>query len=307
MKTLDQHHAQMLEANEALKQDVQRDTFLAEWLNEIEEYQPVFLEKTKALTSEARRRLAHEHGFRTWEHFDAAMKTSRKLARDYVHHPAFLSLWSALKEHDRQSGWVDLYGPHNGGVPRQLMDAVVDWYKLPKLTNAERWRLQKKVASLCEELLSSLEQLTPAPIGDDPFSSIRVPTEKAERVMRFLRVPDELLTVPSSRPPWFLSSVLTDALQSAGIDAAWYIRQVRGAASVQPRRGTAPRKINAKSAFRTYLVQQAYALICPYSFTRITGKYRLVADVVEVISGDICTEEDVRKLAIRRSAEDLRE
>lgn len=305
VKTLSKHHEELRKANDELKDEVRRDAFLAEWLAEIEAYKPIFHAEVQGMSSDDRERVAHERGFRTWRLYSEAVDAANKLVHDYVYHPSFKRLWTALKEYDKSFGWVDRYGPHNGGVPRQLMETVVDWYRLPKLTASERWKLQQRVAVLCDELLICIGQLSPAPVGEDPFGSIKVPAVQAEKLMRNLGVPEDLLVVPSDRPPWLLSSVATRALTMAGIDAAWYVGQLKEAANVRPMARSAPRKINAKSAYRTYLIQQVYALICPHGTNRMSSKYRLVADVVEALTGDLCTEEDVRKQVPRITAEDL--
>lgn len=296
--------AELAHVNQQMKDDVEKDTFLREWLDEINQYKPIFDAKNKALSASERESDALAKGYRTWRQYIDAVDGSNRLYYLYVHGEAFQRLWHVLKDCDKSSGFVDLYGPHNGGAPLRLSRAFSEWYSLPKFTKAERSQHCEKIKRLCDELLLLVGQITPVGEADDPFRFARISYEQAQHLLAAFKSPDSLIGDGASREAWTIRRTAQMALERGGITAAWCVQNIRDAASIEPLLSPTPTKIRAKSAFKTYLILNLNRIVWS-AFTEIPGRQQLIADVVVELANMDCTAEDVRKAIANIEPEDF--
>lgn len=288
-----------------LRDVVEKDQFLQAWLDEVERFQPTFDADNAKLDAAQREKRAKDCGYRTWRQYLDAVAAANRLSYLYVHGEAFKRLWVALKEYDKSAGWVELYGPHNGGVPSRLMAGVAEWYQAPKFTKAEMARHNRKITKLCDELLLLIGQVTPSLEHGDPFRFAHISDEQADRLLEAFHYPpppnDDKQEL--RRSTWKRRRIVQSALEYGGIDAAWCIKNIKIGANQDPATKGMPTKVRAKSAFKTYLILKLNKIIWT-PFGSIRGLHQLMADVVAELTDSDCSAEDVRKAITSSDAED---
>lgn len=299
----DEHSAELAHINTKLVDDVERDTFLAEWLNSITQHQPAFDEYNAKLNDAQRQIEAKNKGYRTWRQYMEAVSASSRLFYLYVHGAAFKRLWSALKAHDRAAEWPWLYGPHNGGVPTKLARCLNEWHEAPKFTKAERAQHCKKITKLCDELSLLIGQITPGTENHDPFRFANISDEQAGHLLNVFQSPDSMKEITPRRPRSMRTRLVQLALERGGIDAQWCISNIKAAALRGHMVDTLPTKVRGKSAFKTYLIQSLDKILWSPAGS-IPNRSQLIADVVAEVSDSDCSDDDVRKAIAKPRAED---
>jgi hypothetical protein len=293
--------AEWREAQAKFEKDIEGNAFLKVWLaNNIEGRRQIEAE-TNGLTASERAAYALERGCRTWAALIAGVEACDQLFHSYVYSPAFADLWAFLKELDRRGGSIELFCPANGAVPARLIEAVVEWHRLPKFTKTEHKRHCDRIAVLCDELQILLGQLSPASYPD-PFEFLPIGSEQASKITTMIGV----RSVPSQdAPPWREKRRLQHILKAAGIDFRWTVSALREQSKVDTSSRFTPTKIRSKSAYKTFLIRHLDSAIDPFLISRpIRGLHQIVADVVGEITRQDCSAEDVRKALASRGSED---
>lgn len=273
---------------------VEKDVFLSDWLAQAELVKSEFYLTTRQFNQAQRQVFAKERGYRTWSQLLATGEAVLRVHHLFVKSEGFRNLWAALKEDDSKMGWVNLYGPHNGGVPLRLLRAVQEWHELPKFTRAERAKQCKKIIQLCDELTVLVGQLTPSTMFGDPFKLPHITGDQASRLMKSFESPESMASAKPTDPSDRVVNRVRYALEHGGIDAFWCIKNIEIAASQEPMVAKLPTKIRAKSAYKTFLVIRAHQALW-FNHGPLRGLHQLIADVVAEITESDCSAEDVRK------------
>lgn len=293
-KGLDEHRAEMARINNELADEVEKDTFLNDWLKSIAEYQPTFDAHNATLNDAQKHREAANKGYRTWRQYMDAVSASNRLFSLYVNGESFKQLWRALREHDRAAEWPWLYGPHNGGVPTKLARCLNEWNETPKFTKSERTLHCKKIIKLCDELSLLIGQITPGTEYDDPFRFASISSEQVGDLLNAFQSPDSMKEIDPSHTPWRRTRLVQLALERGGIDAQWCINNIKTAATRSPMFDKMPTKVRGKSAFKTYLILNLDKILWSPAGV-IPNRGQLIADVVAEVADIDCSAEDVRK------------
>jgi hypothetical protein len=290
----------------ALAREVKADTFLADWHAESLRYEIDARRFEESSTSEERENMARSRGFRTWRQHRACAKHCSEMVRQFVEEKAFGALWGRLKKLDSAHGSPDLYGPHNGGVPSKLLQAIEVWYQQPKLTKAARAKHHGRIKALCDELSILLEQLTPSGTFDQ-FRSIGITAEAATDLLNLLGV-SELRKAELHARVGGPEKFVEYALAEAGVTPALAVRSLADSAR---RRGwdVLPPKVNSQTAFRTYLIRQLNDGLYSLSIGAGEGPLipdALVAELVAIVTRQDCSIDDVRKAVKQHRMEKTR-
>jgi len=288
---------------ELLRAEIERDQFLQEWLSSANAELCLFDESAAALDHAGRQRAATQAGFRTWRALRSCQRDIHRALEQYVNHPTYAQLWARLRVWDEKHGFMELYGPHNGGVPRSLLRSIETWHRSPKFTAAELARHKIKITKACDELAGLIEQVTPGNFYDK-FGTLHLSESEAGVVFDCFASPLKRRHLYGNSSPAIARSaelLLTDA----GITPLWALGNIRASAQGGAD-GVLPTKVRTPTAFRTYMVKEvcdSVAMTASHNALPISDQ--LIADVVSLLVNMDCSLDDVRKTMMDRRKREL--
>jgi hypothetical protein len=289
-----------------LEEVVKSDTFMVEWLAESEAYKTKFETQMSSTSLDERDTIASKDGFRTWRNYTTCRDHQHKLLEMFVHEAAFRTLWRELRESDANLGsGPELYGPHNGSVPSRLIRAVELWHQEPKLTKADRAKHNRRIASLCDDLLQLLNQVTPSGALDQ-FAKLNVNSQQAETILECFESPRQRREKFGAHPRFVAGSV-SEMLARIGLTPTWAVGNIAASAR-RSAYAVLPPKVRTPTAFRTFVIRALSDALD--DFRVLPGRAHvaddLLADVVSLVAGMHCSVDDLRKAIKQRAAEKTR-
>ena len=286
-----QAHLKALE--EKLEENIKRDQFMAEWLVTAEAERNEFERWTAVIDSTARRRMAFQAGFRSWNALLACQHHVQRTLRQYVDEDYFQALWKRLRVTDDRLGEVALYGPHNGGVPSKIIRSIRTWHKVPKFTAAGLAKHKQKIVDACDKLTELLDAVTPGHFGDK-FAALNMSEEGAEALFDRFASPRRRKHMWGDSP-YSVTRSASALLRISGVTPASAVKSIKESALAKVQ-DVLPTKVAATTAFRTYIIQGVCcAIAADHNHNALPVSDQLIADVVSLLAYMDCSADDVRK------------
>jgi hypothetical protein len=232
------------------------------------------------LSPEELARIAAQRGFRDAKAMQSWWEDHFRALRLFATHAAFLRLWKLLVEMPEVELRPDYYAD-------RVLDAIQDWHRRPRLTQAERANSHKRIQDLCRRLEAELAVVSP---GSSTGLFERFHFSHAQAVKAF-----ELFeAAPDPRRPGSEAFKFSCKLELAGVTPLWSVRNIRRQASASVSTDPLfPRKIRAAAAKRTYLINALHRILdC------LTLQPSFHAELVSLLVHADCDADDVRKATV---------
>lgn len=290
-----------------LVKESRKGTFLGEWLRDAQEGKEGFAVWSATLDADEREAVAKAQGYRTWRAYVACLADKHRALEQFVRSDVFAAVWRALKDSDPKSRNVPWgFSPSNAGTPSKILQGIETWHQTPKFTQTESVRHHKRIADTARDLRMLLEQISPGGFTE-AFDRFELSDDEADRALKAFRTPADMRNIYGrSDSPLMTQWTARLYLDRAGIVPLWALSKIEAAARDKKPMPVLPRKVRAKTAYRTFMigeVAQAIAGMGPRHPLPVGDQ--LIADAVALLIDADCALDDVRKALMPWRAEDL--
>lgn len=276
-----------------MKGTAQVPQFLRVWLSDFARDEKDF--RSRHFSGEELRRIARSHGFASWSDYEAMLQHTARMLRAMCEDQRFLRTWRMIQAETGHS-----VTDQNGDLPARLLRHVSDWHRISKCTKGERREHLAQIKRAASELQRRIAALDNGPTyttfhGLPRYKQpIRTFIEYFDlhqvQLPRFAAARQLSAKEAELRFTWMVDGYLRDRLIPTVTEFLGQI--VTAADDYEALAPKLPRKIRSRTASKAFFIPRVYRDLKDIFRSPPAS---VIADVVEVIAGGRCSEDDVSK------------